>query len=106
MCDIVYADLNQEGWIRAIPLVMECEWGEEGDVWDDFQKLLIIRAGIRVMIFAANSRDEVLRLVSKFCEWIENFRLSQGGDRYLSASYVHAESPPFSVEEYVYSLEQ
>ena len=24
------------------------------DVWDDFQKLLIIRADVRVMIFSAN----------------------------------------------------
>ena len=33
------------------PLVAECEWGNPGDIDDDFQKLLLARASVRVMIF-------------------------------------------------------
>ena len=97
MCDVVWADLNEDELIRAIPLVAECEWGNKQDIWDDFQKLLIIHAGVRVMIFEPRSRDEAEELKQQ----IQCFDSSQEGDRYLFASYVHRESPPFSVEEYV-----
>lgn len=38
----------------GLPLVLECEWLGWRDVWDDFDKLLVARAGLRVFIF---SRD-------------------------------------------------
>lgn len=98
MCDVVWADLNEDELIRSIPLAAECEWGTKQDVWDDFQKLLIIRAAVRVMIFHNASS----RLVEEFKQQIKCFVSSQEGDKYLFASYVHSKSPPFSVEEYVY----
>ncbi len=36
------------------PLVAECEWGNKGDIEDDFEKLLLARAGVRLMIFDGN----------------------------------------------------
>ena len=38
------------------PLVAECEWGNEGDIEDNFEKLLLARTGARLMIF--NGYDE------------------------------------------------
>ena len=101
MNDVVWADLNEDELIRSIPLAAECEWGTKQDVWDDFQKLLVGRAKVRVMIFSANSWDKASSLVEELNRQIERFVSSQKGDRYLFASYVDGEKPPFSVEEYV-----
>ena len=32
------------------PLVAECEWGDLGDIYDDFEKILLARAGVRLII--------------------------------------------------------
>ncbi|MYA28459.1 MAG: hypothetical protein F4090_02745 [Nitrospira sp. SB0672_bin_25] len=107
MCDVIWADLSKDKslgeLLRSIPLAAECEWGNKQNVWDDFQKLLVIRADIRVLIFECNSRRAASRLVEEFKQQIEVFKSSQKGDKYLFASYVEKESPPFFVEKYVYS---
>ena len=102
MCDVIWWDSGKDKLLRRIPLAAECEWGKEQDVWDDFQKLLITRAAVRVMIFSDNSRPEASKLVEELKRQIQYFRSSQKGDRYLFASYVEEENPPFSVEEYVF----
>ena len=102
MCDVVWWDSNKGELLRSIPLAAECEWGNKQNVWDDFQKLLVIRADIRVLIFKCNSRDKASILVEKLNRQIKVFKSSQKGDRYLFASYVEKEKPPFSVKEYVY----
>ena len=38
------------------PLVAECEWGNKGGIEDDFEKLLLARAGVRMMIFGSISK--------------------------------------------------
>ena len=102
MYDVVWADLIEDELIHTIPLVAECEWeGREQHVWDNFQKLLIGRAEVRVMIFEYDSRDKALSLVKELNRQIERFVLSQKGDRYLFASYIAGEKPLFSAEEYV-----
>ena len=50
-------DTDGIGLIRVVPLVAEVEWGNEGDVWDDFQKLLAARAEERVMIFDEKGQE-------------------------------------------------
>ena len=103
MCDVVWWDSGKDGLLRSIPLVAESEWGNRPDVWDDFQKLLIIRAAVRVMIFCADSRDRASSLVEELKQQIQCFDSRQEGDsRYLFASHVDGESPPFSVKEYVF----
>lgn len=37
--------------VRGVPLVLESEWHGWHNVWDDFDKLLLARAGLRVFIF-------------------------------------------------------
>ena len=53
------------------------------------------------MIFSADSRSEASRLVEDLKQQIQRFDLSENDARYLFASYVQEEEPPFSVEEYV-----
>ena len=94
--DVVWLDTDGIGLIRAVPLVAEVEWGNEEDVWDDFQKLLAARAEERVMIFDEKGPE----LRSWLERQIEAFVPSREGDRYSFASYVASERC-FCVEEYV-----
>ena len=103
MCDVVWWDTGKDELLHRIPLAAECEWAKkEQDVWDDFQKLLIIRAERRVMIFDAKSCNDASSLVEKLKKQIKCFKSSQEGDTYLFASYVEKVNPPFSVKEYVF----
>ena len=44
-----------EGKVRRklvdAPLAAECEWDNLGEIYDDFEKLLLARTGVRLMIF-------------------------------------------------------
>ena len=91
--DVVWLDAPDQGFsVNSVPLVAEVEWGNEGEVWDDFQKLLVARAHVRVMIF-----DEHPGLVERLTQKIERFTGSATGDRYLLASYSEYR---FSVTEH------
>ena len=45
--DVTWLEYEHEGERLLIeaPLVAECEWGKEGDIKDDFEKLLLARTG-------------------------------------------------------------
>ena len=73
-----------DGRITQVSLVAEIEWGDKGDVWYDFQKLLVARAGVRVMIF-----DNHEGLLEELHTHIRQY--AHGGDRYLLAQYLSLE---------------
>ena len=75
-------DGTADGRLTQVPLVAEIEWGDKGDVWYDFQKLLVARAGVRVMIFD----DHEGRLLAELQDHIRHY--AYGGDRYLLARYI------------------
>ena len=77
--------MNEQDRVKGVPLVAEIEWGNRGDVWDDFQKLLVARAGVRVMIF-----DDHAGLLEELREHVRQYR--NGGDRYLLAQYRTAQA--------------
>ena len=49
--DLTCLIYDGDGYLNHIPLVAECEWGNQDQVYDDFQKLLLARADVRVMVF-------------------------------------------------------
>ena len=51
--DVTWLEYEKSGRgeLTDAPLVAECEWGGEQKIEDDFEKLLLARAGVRVMIF-------------------------------------------------------
>ena len=78
--------------VSDVLLVAEIEWGNRGDVWDDFQKLLVARADVRVMIF-----EGYKGLLEKLRAHTIQFAKNGNGDRYLLAQYLAAERR-FAVE--------
>ena len=90
-------------WLKGIPLIAECEWSKPDDIDADFQKLLLARADIRLMIFNGNyyrkkgktliesndeSPAEPYRL-HRFCSLIARCEHTSSDDTYLLAARLH-----------------
>lgn len=110
--DVVWLD-SDENWssLRSVPLVAECEWGNLGDVFDDFPKLIVARAIVRVMVcngdLRAGNGEPWLTpedVVAKLTEWIGTFECTQKDDTYLLVTYQwnHNESPDWNEDSRYY----
>ena len=80
--------------IQSVPMAAECEWGNLEDVFDDFPKLIVVRAIVRVIVCDGDLRggpDEAWLtpedIVAKLTEWIGTFECTQIGDTYFLVTY-------------------
>ncbi|MCY4389848.1 MAG: hypothetical protein OXC18_22350 [Desulfurellaceae bacterium] len=73
--------------LNRICLVVESEWGNRGDIMDDFEKLLVARSDVRLMIFQASNEVEVRKMFDLLEREAQGFEQSQAGDYYLLAGY-------------------
>ena len=64
-------------------LAAECEWGNCGDIKDDFQKLLLARASVRLMIFGGWDECGSKRKLEWIANEIGNFKPSLDEDAWL-----------------------
>lgn len=84
MFDLCWLDYGTEDtWLKRVPLVMECEWLGADDIDNDFLKLLMARADLRVMIFGTQTSEESQDTVQRLRRWIKEFEGSERGDRFL-----------------------
>ena len=72
--------------LQSVPLVAESEWGNEDDIDEDFQKLLLARATIRVMIFGGANEDND-ETAKRLVRLVKHFKLGGSDDAYLLAGY-------------------
>jgi|GEM_PF-7016795 len=72
--------------IVGMPLALESEWGNDTEILEDFQKLLVSRAALRVMIFGERNRSTECTKKT-LCKQIESYRDGDVDDRYLLAAY-------------------
>ena len=59
--DVVWMTLDWEPFrqLKRIHLVVESEWGNDGDIADDFEKLLVARSDVRLMVFEKRNKSKV-----------------------------------------------
>lgn len=69
-----------------VALVAECEWGGEDEIYDDFEKLLVARAEIRLMVFDADQLPKGNRF-RKFEKYVKRFGRTRREDTYILAAY-------------------
>ena len=70
------------------PLVAECEWGNKGDIEDDFEKLLLARTGVRLMIFDHNWAGVGSKeIVEQLARMVREFNGSRAEDAWLLADW-------------------
>ncbi|MYI24622.1 MAG: hypothetical protein F4109_04230 [Gammaproteobacteria bacterium] len=80
----------QDDVLLAIPMAAECEWGSIDEIRDDFQKLLVSNAQVRVMICAAWCIDDDHQgqaTAQQICDWVRDFTGTRDGDCYVLAAY-------------------
>ncbi len=67
----------------------------------DFQKLVVSKAQLRVMVFWAESKRTADQILTGFIDQIRRFRGSRSDDRYLFAYYV-GDKQPLQFKSYVH----
>ena len=84
------SELNSIPGLQSIPMAAECEWGDWGAITDDFQKLLVSRADVRVMVcpgWTVVDDHDGRATAERMCKWISAFERTGIGDRYILALY-------------------
>ena len=81
LCWLDYSDDNK--WLIGAPLVLECEWGSRKNITDDFQKLLLARADLRVMVFSGRSNSETVETTECLKTFTKKLAETCSDDHYL-----------------------
>ena len=82
----------EDDFLKSVPVVAECEWGDVPQIKDDFEKLILARAAVRVFVFDGGyCKNGAEALANKVCDWVGAFEGSQKGDTYLLVGYERDE---------------
>ena len=69
-------------------LVAECEWGNLGDIYDDFEKLLLARSGVRLMVYTGwTDYGGPVGIAKRLARKVGNFNGSCSEDSWLLAGW-------------------
>lgn len=84
--------LEGNPWLRSVPMVAECEWGDLEGIKANFQKLLVARASLRVMIcngWCLPDIDDTKgeQTAEHLGQWVREFEKNRAGDTYLLIIY-------------------
>jgi hypothetical protein len=80
--------LGKGGYTEQLLLVMESEWGNDSEISNDFQKLMVARARHRLMVYQASDKRDAKRIWSRRIREIDRFCDKKRGDRYLFAAWL------------------
>ena len=78
--DLSIQDVQDGRWSNVV--IAECEWGDAGAIRDDFEKLVVGRAALRVMVYENHYAEPDV-----FCRWIDLHQGNCPGDTYLLVAY-------------------
>ena len=86
--DVTWLEYERErdGLIEA-HLVAECEWGNFRKIVYDFEKLLLARACVRLMIFNGFSQAQSEEIAEQLAERVRMFNGSRAEDAWLLAAW-------------------
>ena len=86
--DVTWCEADDKNFLKSVPMVAECEWGDLDKIEEDFQKLLLARAAVRVMIFEGKwLKGGSEAIANKLRDWVGAFEGSRKGDNYLLVAY-------------------
>ena len=85
--DVFCRSCDDDGYPKRNVLVAECERAGKGAVYDDFEKLLVARADVRIMLFNGNHWSEGERF-EEFAKYVERCEHTVAGDIYLLVARV------------------
>lgn len=86
--------------VRDVDLILESEWNmKDQSVMDDFPKLVLGRAKLRVFIFTRKTTAQFEEVMRWVLDEINGSAVAQEGDRYLFACWIIGEQK-FRFEPY------
>ena len=89
--DVTWCEYEKD-FLKSVPVVAECEWGNLAQIKDDFEKLILARSAIRVFVFDGGyCKKGAEALANKFCDWVGAFEGGRKGDTYLLVGYERDE---------------
>jgi hypothetical protein len=79
---------SRDNTIKNIPLIVEIEWDMKfNGIRYDFDKLIIGRAELRVLIYQAKNKETIDKFNNELIKRIKSFKYSMKGDRYLFIAF-------------------
>ena len=85
--DVTWLEYDGDGCVTDAHLVAECEWGSGTDIDEDFQKLLLARATVRLMIFDGNYERGSPKIADHLACQVRRFNRSRNEDAWLLAAW-------------------
>ena len=90
------------GRLLSVPMVAECEWGEWEEIMYDFEKLLLARAAVRVMVYGWK---DTKCINEKLLKHVRTFN-GASGDTYLLIALVWDDSSGTNRVEFAQIVDQ
>ena len=91
--DVIWCKYDENNFLKSVPVVAECEWDPLPKIKDDFEKLPLARAAVRVMVFnGMHCKNGAEAIANKLCSWVGAFEGSRKGDTYLLVGYERDEN--------------
>ena len=87
--DVTWLDYEKSGQGELVdaPLVAECEWGNFNAIVDDFEKLLLTRTDVRLMIFTGFNQAKSEKIAERLARKVSEFKGSRAEDAWLLAAW-------------------
>ena len=89
--DVCWLNYDDDGMLESMQMVAESEWGRNiGDIEDDFSKLLVARAALRVMVCDGRhlpGGEQGISTAERLREWVGAYNGNRAGDTYLLIVY-------------------
>ena len=87
--DVTWLDYEKSGQGELVdaPLVAECEWGNFDAIVEDFEKLLLARADVRLMIFTGSNQAKSGKIAERLARKVSEFKGSRAEDAWLLAAW-------------------
>ena len=90
--DVTWLKSNADDLLVEAPLVVECEWGNLANIDEDFQKLLLARSTVRLMIFDGGYSPGSERIAAHLADQVRAFGLTRSEDAWLFAAWERTDS--------------
>lgn len=81
-------DKDDDRYLIKSALAAECEWGAEYEIYSDFQKLLLARADLRVMVFDGSRSPGYQKIFQNLSRFISRCTHTESGDAWLFAAWT------------------
>lgn len=85
--DYDWPDSPADRLLKAVPLIAECEWGGLESVVDDFEKLLVGAADLRLMIFDGFNHADIHRIFGVLRRMADHSSCTREKDQFMLAGY-------------------